>query len=54
MHMAAALAGCRSALVGPFLTLFAQTGSRPPLVGAPFLDLLTAFSQVERGLVGEP
>ena len=60
VHMAATLAGCRKALVGTGWTIshLASTNRlrnhSPPLVGAPFLDLLAAFSQVERLLVGEP
>ena len=42
VHMAAALAGCRKALVGTGWTIVSTNRLRnhsPPFVGAPFLDL---------------
>ena len=66
MHMAAALAGCRKALVGTGCRkalvgtgfgISAQTGidkASSAFLGAPFLALLAVFSQEKRSLVGGP
>ena len=58
--MAAALAGCRKALVGTGLSislLFDTIGRRygsSAFLGAPFLALLAAFSREKHSLVGGP
>ena len=60
MHVGAAMAGCRTALVGTGWTishLVSTNGHRnysSPLLGAPFPDLQAVFSQAEHSLVGEP
>ena len=60
VHMAAALADQRRALVGSGWTISCLVNTNGPrnhssrLVGAPFLNLQAAFSQLECSLVREP